>query len=82
MTRSERRNINDDVESQILEMLTARGGGDDPSAAGLEAVLAELDPPEFYGSQTGQERDQPTRHLDAYLARRDHRHRVASFVFV
>ena len=47
MTRSERRNITDDVESQILDMLGARSG-DDPTLAELEAILAELDPPEAY----------------------------------
>lgn len=49
MTRSERRNITDDVESQILDMLGARSG-DDPTLPDVEAILAELDPPEAYGA--------------------------------
>jgi hypothetical protein len=49
MNRSERRNITDDVETQIQEMLAARGGGA-PTRADVEAVLAELDLPEAYAS--------------------------------
>jgi hypothetical protein len=49
MNRSERRNITDDVETQIQEMLAARGEGA-PTLADVEAVLAELDPPEAYTS--------------------------------
>jgi hypothetical protein len=45
--RAERRQIVDDLEAQIQEMLASRAG---PGAtlADLEAVLAELDPPEAY----------------------------------
>jgi len=47
MPRSERQNITEDLGGQILEMLTARSGGS-PTRADIEAVLAELDPPEAY----------------------------------
>jgi hypothetical protein len=47
MSRAERRNVCDDVETQIQEMLAKRAG-DAPSVADVEAVLAELDPPEAY----------------------------------
>jgi hypothetical protein len=51
MSRTDRRNITDDVEAQILEMLAARAG-DSPTEADVEVVLAELDPPEAYVADT------------------------------
>ncbi len=47
MSRNERRSITDDVEAQVLEMLSSRAG-QAPTLADVEAVLAELDPPEAY----------------------------------
>jgi len=49
MTRGERRNVTDDVETQIQEMLAARAG-ELPTVADIEAVLSSLDPPEAYAS--------------------------------
>ncbi|HWB11654.1 MAG TPA: hypothetical protein VG826_20655 [Pirellulales bacterium] len=46
VTRTERRNIVDEVESQIYEMLAART--DQEPAAALTDVLAKLDAPEAY----------------------------------
>jgi len=45
--RGERRGITDEVEAQILEMLAARGRVA-PTVDDVEAVLADLDPPEAY----------------------------------
>ncbi len=50
MPRAERKGIADDVEAQVLEMLSARGG-DEPTVADVEAVLAQLDPPEAYAQE-------------------------------
>jgi len=50
MSRSERRNVTDDVETQIQEMLAARGSAQPPAIADVEAVLSQLDPPEAYAS--------------------------------
>jgi len=47
MPRSERQNILDDVETQIVEMLSARTQGN-PTVEDVKAVIAELDPPESY----------------------------------
>lgn len=47
MPRAERKGIADDVEAQILEMLSARGHVE-PSVEDVEAVLSDLDPPEAY----------------------------------
>jgi len=59
MSRAERRNVCDDVETQIQEML-ARRAGDAPSVADVEAVLAKLDPPEAYAaSRTESGESQP-----------------------
>ena len=46
--RGERRQIADDLQNQILEMLAARAGKT-PKLADIEAILTELDPPEAYG---------------------------------
>lgn len=51
LARPERRNITDDLEAQILEMLEARAGRT-PLPSDVEAVLAELDPPEAYAART------------------------------
>jgi len=48
--RTERRNITDDVETQILDMLAARAGAE-PTVAEVEAVLSQLDPPEAYAQE-------------------------------
>lgn len=53
--RSERRAVCDEVESQILEQLSARCA-DSPTASDARAVLAELDPPEAYAGDSGSER--------------------------
>ncbi len=50
MSRSERRSITDDVEAQVLEMLSSRAGPS-PTLADAEAVLAELDSPEAYARE-------------------------------
>jgi hypothetical protein len=50
MTRSERQNILDDVETQIVEMLTARTQ-ETPTVEDAKAVIAELDPPESYAPE-------------------------------
>ena len=50
--RAERRGIADDVEAQILEMLAACAA-DEPTVADVEAVLAQLDPPEAYAEAGG-----------------------------
>ncbi|MDY7011389.1 MAG: hypothetical protein SVV80_11665 [Planctomycetota bacterium] len=50
MSRSERRSITDDVEAQVLEMLSSRAGPS-PTLADTEAVLAELDPAEAYARE-------------------------------
>jgi len=52
MPRAERKGIADDVEAQILEMLTARGCAK-PSVEDVEAVLSDLDPPEAYAEAGG-----------------------------
>jgi hypothetical protein len=52
MPRAERKGITDDVEAQVLEMLSARGG-DEPTVADVEAVLAQLDPPDAYAEAGG-----------------------------
>jgi hypothetical protein len=46
--RRERRNVTDEVEGQIRDMLAERAGVQ-PSVADVEAILVELDPPEAYG---------------------------------
>jgi len=53
MSRDERRNVLDDVETQVLEMLAARVQGD-PSPEDVSAVIAELDPPESYAVGAGE----------------------------
>jgi len=50
MARSERQNILDDVETQIVEMLAARAHGS-PTVQDVKAVIAELDPPESYAPE-------------------------------
>ena len=61
MSRSERQNILDDVETQIVEMLTARTGAN-PTVEDVKAVIAELDPPESYASEGQREqRKEPDR---------------------
>ncbi len=50
MSRSERQNILDDVETQIMDMLSARSKGE-PAVEDVKAVIAELDPPESYASE-------------------------------
>jgi len=52
MPRAERKGIADDVEAQILEMLTARGCAT-PSVEDVGAVLSDLDPPEAYAEAGG-----------------------------
>ncbi len=47
MSREERRSVADDVQGQIVEMLAARAPNG-ATVADVEAVLAELDPPEAY----------------------------------
>lgn len=47
MTRAERTAVVDDVQGQIVEMLASRVRGA-PNVADVEAILAELDPPEAY----------------------------------
>ncbi|HDY65588.1 MAG TPA: hypothetical protein ENH84_05080 [Phycisphaerae bacterium] len=59
MSRSERKGITDDVEAQILEMLSARAG-ENPTLADTEAVLAELDPPEAYVDEENLKAAPPT----------------------
>lgn len=49
VSRSERRNIVDEVETQIYDMLAARSD-QDPVAA-VTAILAELDPPAAYAPE-------------------------------
>jgi len=49
MSRDERRNVLDNVETQVLEMLAARVQGQ-PSPEEVSAVIAELDPPESYAA--------------------------------
>lgn len=46
--REEARSITDDVETQILDMLTTRAAGRTPTVEDVNAVLAQLDPPEAY----------------------------------
>jgi quercetin dioxygenase-like cupin family protein len=48
----ERRNVIDDLRGQILEMLSQRG--QTATAADVEAVLAELDPPQSYAEDAGE----------------------------
>ena len=45
-TREQRRSIVDDLETQIMEMLSARSTS--PTLADVEAVLAQVDPPSAY----------------------------------
>jgi hypothetical protein len=49
VSRLERRNILDEVETQIHEMLAAHGGED--RAAAVMEILSRLDPPEAYASE-------------------------------
>ena len=49
VSRLERRNILDEVETQIHEMLAARGGED--RAAAITEILSQLDPPEAYAAE-------------------------------
>ncbi len=59
--RHERRRVVDEVERQVLDMLEQRLGGQaDPTPADVAAILAELDPPEAYGS--GQRRRMAEHH--------------------
>jgi hypothetical protein len=61
MSRSERQNILDDVETQIVEMLAARTHGR-PTVEDVKAVIAELDPPESYASEgQGEQKKEPER---------------------
>ena len=46
--REQRRAVMDDLEAQILEMLAARSAT--PALADVEAVLAQLDPPDAYSN--------------------------------
>lgn len=55
VSRSERRNVTDDVESQIIQMLGDDDEGD-TAVANVKAILAELDPPEAYTAESGSER--------------------------
>ncbi len=58
MARSERQNILDDIETQIVEMLTARTHGR-PTLEDVKAVIAELDPPESYAEHAEDDRKGP-----------------------
>lgn len=49
LAHHQRRQVTQDVEAQLREMLRARAG-EAPTAADFEAVLAELDPPEAYAA--------------------------------
>jgi hypothetical protein len=53
--RGQRRAITDEVEAQIMEMLAERAGFA-PSVGDVEAVLADLDPPEAYAEEAAGER--------------------------
>lgn len=61
MSREERRNIVDNVETQILEMLSREAPDTDPALAQVEAVLARMDRPEAYGHTLGGEEKKPPR---------------------
>jgi hypothetical protein len=50
--RGARRSVTDDVEAQVLEMAEARFGGA-PTAAQVDAVIGDLDPPEAYAREAG-----------------------------
>ncbi len=52
MPYSERRNIAEDVEGQIFDMLLA-GGIADPGVPDVDAVIMKLDPPEAYAQAAG-----------------------------
>ena len=52
MSRSERQSILDDVQTQVLDMLAARTEGE-PTVEDVRAVIAELDPPEYYAQENG-----------------------------
>lgn len=56
--RPERRNITDDVEAQIMEMLASRACIE-AGAADVEAVIAELDPPAAYAVEAGAAAEAP-----------------------
>jgi hypothetical protein len=46
--RAERRSILDDIETQVIEMLSAEALGHDPTRADLLRVFTRLDPPEAF----------------------------------
>jgi mannose-6-phosphate isomerase-like protein (cupin superfamily) len=48
VSNDERQNVTADLRVQIEEMLSARTGGKPPTLEDVQAVLAELDPPESY----------------------------------
>lgn len=57
--REERRNIVDNVETQLLEMLGREAGAGEPTLGQVEAVLARMDRPEAYGRSTGEDAKKP-----------------------
>jgi hypothetical protein len=49
--RAERRSILDDIETQIIEMLSAEAQGHEPTRADLLRVFTRLDPPEAFAGE-------------------------------
>jgi hypothetical protein len=49
--RAERRSILEDIETQILEMLSAETAGHEPTRADLLRVFTKLDPPEAFAGE-------------------------------
>ncbi len=77
MSRSERQNILDDVETQIVEMLSARTQGN-PMVEDVKAVIAELDPPESYAAEEqGERRQEPAKAMPLVSAKKGSLHKIA-----
>jgi hypothetical protein len=76
-SRSDRRNVVDEVEAQIRDMLAERCEGA-ATKADLEAVLAELDPPEAYGVEGAASDTTPSSSRNVNAASQDISHSAQS----
>ena len=68
IARSERQNVLDDVQTQILEMLADQCKGA-PNPEDARALIAEMDPPESYASELADPRLNPEEAKQAMAAK-------------